>query len=227
MQGIKDKIRIRWYLRWVLLLTNWAMQGIPRADTTEKIYKIFFSIFSSLFFFILFNVISSISFGNSILFSLFLGHTTNWIINGSISAIFSHRLYIGNLQKKKAFNYIYDLKKRLIGNKYISSCAVFGSISRGELKGSSDIDICFIRNSGLKNACLAILFMVREKIKTNLGRIPIEPYLADSVDYMKKRYRSDEPPVIILDRNGIIRDNYKRVLSISNAAEINDVIRNK
>ena len=48
MEGIKYKIRERWYLRWILLFSNWFFQGIINADTTEKYYKILFSLFLTL-----------------------------------------------------------------------------------------------------------------------------------------------------------------------------------
>jgi predicted nucleotidyltransferase len=223
MKGIKNNIRKRWYLRWVLLLSNWAAQGILRADRTEKIYKIFFSLVSSVIFFIIIERSFLVSLQNVILVSIFLGHTSNWLINGTLFTLSLHSLLIGNLEKKKAFEYLMDLKNRLENKNYISACSVFGSISRGELKGSSDIDICFIREHGLKNALRALFFMVKEKFKTNRRLIPIEPYLADSVSYMKKRYRSDEPPVIIKDEKGIIIDAYDKTFEIVDAVKINNV----
>ena len=223
MEGLKEKIRQKWYLRWLLFPSNWLTQGIINADRTEKIYKIVFTLFFWGVFFVLFQV-QNIQTFSAVIISFVIAHTLNWLINGSISTILLHRLFIGKLSKDKAFNYLYNLEKRLYKTNSIAVVAVFGSITRGELKPSSDIDITFVRKPGFQNALKALLFMVKEKYTANIKQIPIEPFLADSIPYMKKRYRSDEAPIIIKGKKIILLNNkyYTEVLTIKEAAHKNN-----
>ena len=133
-----------------------------------------------------------------------------------------HRLFVGTTTKKKVFDYLTDLSQRLINHDEIGAAAVFGSISRGSLKSTSDIDISFIRRPGFINAVKSILFLVKEKRKTNFNLLPIEAYLADSVQYMKKRYRADEIPVVIKNENNVMDLNYSRLQTITDAMTINN-----
>lgn len=214
MKGIKEKIRRRWQLRWLLLVSNWVFQGILHADRTEKIYKLVFTFFFSAVFFLILQSLKVLATHINIVLAIFLSHTLNWLVNGSLSTILLHRLYIGGLDKNSAFNYLFDLSRRLELIDSIKICLVFGSISRGELTKSSDIDICFVRKPGFLNAMKAIKFIVTEKFRTNINYIPIEPYLADSIDYMKGRYRSDEDPVVIKNSSRELDENFDDTLAI-------------
>src|SRR6056297_2036236 len=112
MRGIKNEIRQRRYLRWMLLPSNWLAQGIIHADKTEKIYKITFTLLFWGLFFIWFNSYNT-SLAGTIILSFIIAHTLNWFVNGAISTILAHRLFIGKLSKKKAFRYLYNLEKPL------------------------------------------------------------------------------------------------------------------
>jgi len=217
MDGIKEKIREKWYLRWILICTNWVAQGIINADKTEKIYKISFSLFFTLILYFLLSALYPLPVAYSIMISFIIAHTLNWFINGNISTILLHRMFIGKLNKEKAFFYLKDLSLRLENNNSIVTCAVFGSIARGELKPSSDIDITFVRTPGFLNAIKSIFFMITEKYRTNVKLIPIEAFLVDSIGYMKKRYRSDEIPIIIKDISHCFSKFYEKTQTIEEA----------
>ncbi len=222
MKGIKNKVRQRWYLRWILFFSNWVAQGIINADKTEKTYKILFTLIFSVLFYVVLTINSYLSF-KILVISVLYGHTLNWFINGSISTILLHRLFIGKLTKDTAFGYLQALKVKLASNDSIMVCAVFGSIARGGLKSSSDIDITFVRKPGFSNAVKSIFFVVKEKFYTNTHLIPIEPFLADSVSYMKKRYRDDEIPIIIKNNTSDFSKYYTQMQTIEEARILNNV----
>lgn len=219
MKGIKNKIRQVPYLRWILIISNWIFQGIINADRTEKIYKLLFTIILSVILFAFLDKII-LSHFYTISLSFLIAHTINWLVNGNISTIIIHRLFIGTVSRKKIFCYLKDLQERLQKTSSIEFTAVFGSISRGELKNSSDIDITFVRKDGFINSIKAIIFIIKEKFHTNINKIPIEPFLADSINYMKKRYRDDEVPVVIKNSKKI-SNHYKKSRTLSEAAQIN------
>lgn len=218
MKGFRNKIRQNKILRWSLLFSNWFFQGIWNSDITEKIYKLSFtSVFCVIIFFLL--ELNPIGFRFFIAF--LIAHTINWIINCPITVIFVHRLLLWQVQKKKIFNYLNNLKKRTEDSNCIAYCAVYGSIARGELKGSSDIDVGFLRKPGFINALKGLLFITLERIRANIWGIPLEGYLFDSIDKMSDRFRNEQIP-IVLKQSDLINVN---CLSLEKARELNSINR--
>ena len=87
----------------------------------------------------------------------------------------------------------------------------------------SDLDLSFIRKPGFKNSIRAIFFTLKEKRLANNKKVPLESYLCDSFSALKKRYRCDEPPVVIFDPNKEVLKHYIRTLTMEQAMRINDV----
>jgi len=222
MKGIKAKIRDKAYSRWILLVSNWVLQGIINADKTEKLYKILFTTLIGFILFIILNI-NIFFFHNylNIIISLFIAHTFNWLINGNLTTILIHRLYLGETSKESIFNYIDELADRLKKEKSIICVLAFGSMSRGELKESSDLDISFLRQAGFSNGFKAIYFMIKENRISSNKKVPLEGYLHDSIKNIKKRYRADEPPVIIFDPKKIAVKNFEITFSIEEAKKLN------
>jgi len=222
MKGWRERIRQISFLRFLLLLSSWFFQGIRNSDNTEKNYKILFSIVLTIIFSIVLN------FGENewlmkILLSFICAHTFNWIINGPIAAIFIHRLYIGKAEKRKIFNYLHKLKDRLKNADAISYCGVYGSIARGELKNSSDIDVGFLRKPGVKYAFKGLYFITKERIITNLTGIPFEGYLVDSLDSMIARFNNESSPVILKQPLSVKSNLIISGISLEDALNLNNL----
>lgn len=222
MKGIKNKIRECWYLRWILLFSNWVFQGILRADKTEQIYKIGFTIFFSFLFFFIFDSYLDSQF--DLLLSFILGHTLNWIVNGNFYVIFVHRLLITKLSKKDLFNYLGLLKSRLENADWVLYSASFGSICNGKLKDSSDLDVSIVRKSGFKNAMKSIWFALREKKIADFKRIPLEIYISDTPENSINRFKAETCPVILYDKGNTLKNYYDKTMNLEEAREINKVI---
>ncbi len=215
MKRLKKEIRDRWYLRWILVWSNWLFQGIIHLDVTEKLYRISFTLISSA------TVYYSLKL--SILISLIIGHTLNWIINGSIYPILIHRLLIYKTKKKELFKYSEELRKRLLSQDWILYAASFGSICRGELKDSSDLDISIVRKPGLRNALKGLWFIIKEKKKGDISKIPLEMYLNDKPETSIKRFKAENNPVIMYDKNNIIKKYYEVQLTLNDAKKLNNI----
>ena len=222
MKGIKNKIRECWYLRWILLFSNWVFQGILRADKTEQIYKIGFTLFFSSLFYFLFDSYLDSKF--DLLISFISGHTLNWIINGSFYVIFVHRLLITKLSKKDLFNYLSLLKSRLENADWVLYSASFGSICNGKLKDSSDLDVSIVRKPGFKNAIKSIWFALREKKTADLRRIPLEIYISDTPENSVNRFKAETCPVILYDKGDILKDYYDKTMNLEEARKKNKVV---
>lgn len=221
MKGIKDKIRKRWYLRWILLFSSWMFQGILRADWTEQIYKISFTIFFSTISYIVYQLQFSLAY--SIILSFITGHTLNWLINLNLYILFIHFLFISKLSKNDLFVYLELLKSRLDSMDWVLYSASFGSICRGELKDSSDIDVSIVRKPGLRNAIKSIWFALKEKKIADFKGIPLEIYISDTPNNSIKRFKAENNPVVLYDRENIIDKYYTEKLSLQEARSLNNI----
>lgn len=215
MKGIKKEIRDRWYLRWILIFTNWLFQGIHHLDITEKTYRIGFTIVSSLIVYYGFRI--------SIVYSIVIGHTLNWLVNSNFYMILIHRLMTSKLSKRELFEYAQSLQKRLEKQNWILYAASFGSICRGKLKDSSDLDISIVRKPGLINGLKGLWFILIEKKIGDLNKIPLELYLNDIPETSKNRFKSENNPVVMYDKENIIKKYYKDILTLDEAEKLNNV----
>lgn len=222
MKGFKDKIRNKWYLRWILLFSNWFFQGILHADQTEKIYRIFFScLFSFLMYLILFPFFHELTI--LLIVSFFLGHTINWLVNENIFSIIIHRLLLKKITKEDFFKYIQLFQKRINNKKCILYSAAFGSMARGELKPTSDIDISIVRKPGILNAINSLFIILYEKKIADFYGIPLEIFLSDTPENSKKRFIGESIPIKIYDPQNLLNKYYSRTHTIEEAKKINGI----
>lgn len=224
MKGFKKKIRDNRYLNWLLLLSNWLFQGIRNADTTEKIYKILFSIFFWVIFFFILQCGTGVFAFQNIIYSFLIAHTLNWVVNGNISMLLVHNLLWVKLSKQDVFRYMEELQAKTRNHDWILYAAAFGSICRGGLKDSSDIDISIVRKPGFTNALKSIWFSVKERKFADFQGIPLEIYISDSPQNSINRFRAEKNPVVIYDPENTISDFYNDELSLEKARVINNVL---
>ncbi len=222
MKGFKAKIRKYKTTRWILIITNWASQGIWHLDKTEKIYRISFTLICTFIVGLILKFLFQIDLNiHLIALSFFIGHTINWIVNSNLFTLFVHRLLIGKTTKEDFFNYMHNLTTRAEKEDSIIGIYCFGSLSRGELKERSDLDISFLRKTGLLNAFRSIIFFTKEKKISQALKVPTESFLCDKVSCLKLRYSKDELPVIVYDKNKAIMKNYVQSISLDKARKMN------
>ena len=223
MKGIKKKIRDNKYLNWLLLFSNWLFQGIPNSDKTEKVYKILSTlVFGVLIFFGLYSI-GTLSITKIFIISLFIAHTFNWFINGNITILLIHRLLLVKFSKQDLFIYMEKLNEKTKKENWILYAASFGSICRGDLKDSSDIDISIVRKPGFKNALKSIWFALKEKKVADFKGIPLEIYISDTPENSKQRFAAEQNPLVIHDPDNTIDNYYEDKLTIAEAKVLNNV----
>jgi len=224
MKGFKKQIRDNRYLNWLLLLSNWLFQGIRNADRTEKVYKILFTLIFWVFVYMLFQIKSGVFVWHNIIYSFLIAHTLNWVINGNVSILLIHNILLVKLSKRDLFQYMEKLQAKTKNKEWILYAASFGSICRGDLKDSSDIDISIVRKPGLKNAFKSIWFAIKEKKIADFKGIPLEIYISDSPQDSKKRFGAEKNPVVISDPDDTILNYYMEKLNLEQARELNNVL---
>lgn len=176
----------------IVVISNWTFQGTLYADRSER----YFRLFSDLLYFVLIFIIFSNQ--NTIMRSvlaLFLAHTINWIFNGQLFVLLKNFGMVHN-DPQIIINYAYDIRDRSSRKDYIECVAVYGSLSRGEIKSTSDLDVRIIRKPGKLNGIKACTFGFIERTRALYYRFPLDLYVVDSKRHLKK-LRDDESPIIL------------------------------
>ena len=221
MQGIKATIRDNKWLSWLLVVSNWLFQGILHSDKTEKLYRVSFTLIFWISFSLIFFYSTDLATPAIIVIGFFIGHTLNWIVNGNFYSLIIHRLKLTSLSKNNLFDYLNRFEKKIQKETWVLYAASFGSICRGALKDSSDIDISIVRRPGLKNAIKSLIFSVKEKKYADIKGIPLEIYISDTPENSISRFLAENNPVVLFDPENSISKYYKDKLSLSEAMKLN------
>lgn len=174
-----------------LTFSSWLFQGIFYMDRTERNFKIFMDLIIFLPLFILFNQYFNTII--SIFIAIVASHTINWIFNGQIFVLFKN-LKLIKTDANKFNNYIIEIKNRAVTEKGISIVATFGSLSRKELKETSDLDIRIVRKKGEINGLTTSIFILKERTRAFFSRFPLDIYLLDNP---KKLEELGEKPIFL------------------------------
>jgi predicted nucleotidyltransferase len=222
MKGIKASIRSNKYLKWLLILSNFMNSGLRGSDKTERFLK-FLRI---LFFFTMYFVLISNLFKYSLVFSLcisfFLGYFSNWLFHFNKGTLKIHYLGLGDQKKENFFEFM-KLINKLASNfpRGVLLIAGFGSASRGKLHYRSDLDVTVLRKKGFLNAIYAFYFIEKVRRLASKNLIAFDSAMGDSIEFIKKKYRADEPPIAIYDPCLVLDKYYKKKYSIEEAQKIN------
>lgn len=183
------------YSRVTAMALHWTFQSMLSMDFTELSFKIITDILLTLIFSLL--LVNWLPLVFAILISFFIAHTLNFLFNGQIIAVLKH---FGDIthELSEFEQYINAIKTRLQKEPSIRWAALYGSITRGELKTTSDLDIRMIRYPGFINGVRACWFTLLERTRAFLQRYPIDILVLDSPRLLK-RLRPDESPLVIFD----------------------------
>lgn len=184
----------------IVIFTNWMFQGLLYADRTERAFKIILdtALTIALYFTIpIPNVISRI------FLAFLMSHTLNWIFNGQLFALAKNFGIVHN-DPQRIIDYANAIKIRASRERSIDCVAVYGSLSREEIKTTSDLDVRIIRKSGFINGFRACMFGLMERSRALFNRFPLDMFIVDGTDHLLKM-RADEAPQILYDSNGILK----------------------
>ena len=157
----------------------------------------------------------------NLLIAFLISHTINWLINTNFNNLFIHRLYLKKLSKSLLFRYLDTLQNKLISQDWLIYAACFGSISKGLLKESSDLDVSFVRKPGFLNALKALWFILKERKIADFKGIPLEAYINDNPLESMHRFKDEETAVVIIDPADIISHYYKKQITLLEAEILN------
>jgi len=174
---------------------HWFFQCIWAMDRTERIFKLAFDI--ALTILIYFVLIQCLSFIPAISLGWIIAHTVNFLLNGQAFEVLKH---FGKVKHEKGEieDYIKNLRIRIRSEPSLRWAAIYGSMSRGEMKATSDLDVRVIRHPGFVNGLRACLFVLCERTIAHIKQFPLDILLLDSPRLLKS-IRPDEPPIVIYD----------------------------
>ncbi len=188
----EDKYRL--YVKMpILTFSSWLFQGILYMDTTEKVFKILLDILFFIPIYFIFRGYGSLSLFIAIIFT----HTINWIFNGQIFVLLKN-LRLTKTEPERFIQYLNDLQKRIKKENSILAAAAFGSLSRGQLKETSDLDIRIIRKKGVINGFRACLFVLSERTRALFNKFPLDIYVLDDVTTIKRHIDKVEIKKLIM-----------------------------
>lgn len=177
----------------IIILINWTFQSFLYMDKTEKFFKIMLEFIFFVVFFVIFqNIFSTLI---SIIISLIISHSINWIFNGHIYALFKNFGVI-KTDFEDFKGYIDDIKLRSAKENSLRCVATFGSLSRLEIKETSDLDIRVVRKEGLLNGFNSCLFVCFERSRSFFKGFPLDIYVLDNIQGL---YKLDENPIMIFE----------------------------
>lgn len=180
----------------VLIFSNWLFQGIFYMDRFEKTIRVLLEfIWVALLSLMLFQFLGILT---SILFSIIIVHTIDWILNCQFFALFKKFGWVHTSFEK--FNFFNSALEKLGSrNKGIESILLCGSISRGSQTNESDLDVRVIRRGGLINGIRAYAFCVWARFMAFIKAFPLDLYLFDEIESLKK-VRSTERLITLWKR---------------------------
>lgn len=186
---------------------NWLHQALTYMDVGEMYSKIIIELAELLVVMALLNDLVSNIYLN-IIISGFIVHTWNWVTNGLFWAVVIFTFpWLKNPGAEKTVVYLNNMKQRLMRSGSVSGLTLYGSITRNAWHDRSDIDFRIVRNKGFVNLIKAVYLTMRERFIAFLYMQPMDLYLADSVEFLKK-LRSDEVPVILIKRGEDLETMY-------------------
>lgn len=186
-----------------ILVSAWFFQGMLYMNWRETVLKILINIVITYFLFFM---------GLPIIISLITAHTLNFAFNGQLFAMYTH-MGATNVTSKLFLEQTILTSERLKYSTSINAAIAYGSLSRGDFKSTSDIDIRFVPKDGKINFWLASLFAIKERFFGFINGYPLDLYVFEPKVLLKKM-RSDELPIFIYEANNSMHKVYKNRLSM-------------
>lgn len=224
----KDKAVVGGKLKLIVLFRNWAHQGFFYLDKTERFYRIIWEMIPMTAALFLLSFLSIPIWGRVII-SFLIAHTLNWMFNDNLWTCIQFTLpNLLNPGNDKTKDYLMKMQNRMKKRSSVGGCMIYGSMSRGVWKEKSDLDVRILRKPGIINGFLGYLACWAERLIAVFSKQPLDIYMADSPEFLKKM-RFDEYPIFIkaddcrLDNlyGDILVADFKQVNSLNELAKKN------
>lgn len=184
------------------LLFNFLHQSFFYLDATERWMRVAWEIVPCIGVLCAIPHVSSMKLQAAFVAStLFIVHAINWVLNNNFwNCVNSAFPTLCNRGVDSTTRYLNQVRCRLEKRSSITGIMLLGSLSRFEWYERSDIDMRILRDTGFINGIAASLLVSRERVYALISRQPLDVYLADSPEFLRRR-RKDETPIFLLKRD--------------------------
>jgi hypothetical protein len=185
----------KWFVKYPLggIAIHWTFQSILYMDHTEKIYKL--SLDGLLTLFIGFLINNLIPGPYNWICAFLIAHSINFLFNSHFWALLKHYGLVYT-PKERFADYSNRLFEQIKAESSIGYAATYGSVTHGGWSPYSDLDIRLVRQTGWINAIRACSFTLFQRSRSLLSRFPLDIYVVDSHQALKKM-RQEEIPLEI------------------------------
>jgi predicted nucleotidyltransferase len=114
-----------------------------------------------------------------------LAHTINFFFNGQLWGALKH-FGLVRVTPGAFARYRRSLVQRVESEPSILFAAAYGSLCRGQLRASSDLDIRLVRAPGVANGLRASLFVMKERTRALFQRFPLDLYVFDTMSSLSR-----------------------------------------
>lgn len=173
------------------LLAHWVFQGVLYMDRTERLLKIVFNVTVTLAF------LTVCGFEIGLLIpALLIAHTLNLLVNGHLLGVLkSFDISFANTERLE--RYLEQFAMRAKRNRSVGFAGVYGSLARGALRGTSDLDIRLVSSHDeLWCTIRCAIFATRERTIALMQGIPLDIYAFDSDAALASREMRELPLVL-------------------------------
>lgn len=196
-----------------IILSGWIFQGFLYMNIYEKIYKIFLETFIIGICYSLFSSLPAYDGGilPQLIWSMLVGHTIIWFINGQAMTMLIHMNLIPN-SPGRFISYTDSLVNNIRRKKFILGAAAFGGLTRCEYRSSSDLDVRLVMKKGVLNGLLASHFCFIERVKALFCAFPLDLFAFD-MEEAQRKMDAAENPIVFSDDSGLIKSLYDNFLN--------------
>ena len=174
-------------------------------DSREAFFKIVLDLILTGLFRLLFSMPLFICFT--------LSHSLNMLLNGHLYAMLRHT-GVGENDPESFITCIENHAERIKNCSHIKAAAAYGSLSRNVYRPTSDMDIRYVPYPGNRAFFGACIFTCTERTRALFSRFPLDAYVFD-LNALDRKMKSDEPPIIIHDPQGILKKKYSNFVGIA------------
>lgn len=181
--------------RFMVLLSNFLLQGLRYMSYGEAIFKITITFFLALILII---------FGAEPWVAFFVGHFLNYVFNGQFFVVYR---YLGSKQVM-SFNNLtefIDLIDRYGQVFQPADVLLIGSFCRGQMRSSSDLDIRIFHENSLVPSLKAYMMAMMLRFKGLVLRFPIDVFCFSKLEFLNKIDPSEIPACFNSDSRIISR----------------------
>lgn len=190
-----------------IAIAAWIFQGMRYMDWRETLLKLVLDAFL---------IVGGVFLGLPWWLAVMIAHSLNFMFNGQLLAMFTH---MGATDISPMFFLEETLRwaERLEKHPCVGSALAFGSLTCGEYKQTSDIDLRLVPAPGKWNFWCCVLLAFKMRCIAFIRSYPLDLYVF-SLPVLSQKMRTDEPPVLLSGTDDGLSSVYPNIVSLNEFA---------